>query len=511
MKPLKTVFRVFAIYSASKADYIVAGIPMEKLSGSNTAVYSGSFYKDYQEMQMKDAEVLHGNLIAATGTAMMSNRISHFFNLQGPSMTVDTGCSGGMVVAHLGCQSLRCGESDLSIVGASSLILTQDIFFPSSSVLGVDGKCYAWDERAQGYGRGEGVAALILQPLDAALRDGNQVYAVIKETALNQDGRTVTITSPSAEAQAALIERCYSTTGFNLADTGYVEAHMTGTAAGDTIEAEALAKTFGKARRVANSDPMIVGSVKTNIGHTEPVSGLAAIIKTVFVLKNQLIPPNLNYKYPNPAIPQQEWHVQVPTKAMPWPKGNLLRASVNNFGYGGTNGHMILDAAPAEASLDNSNGKATGHANGTDYANGAGHPDKSYVYILSAKDSTTCANMMSQLAAHIDEVRPDPGDLAFTLAERRSRHSWLSTVRAKNINELVQGLSSKANKPMNTFKPARLGFVFNGQGAQWHAMGRELIGSYPVFTESIRKADAILKEYGAPWSLEGKSIVSVFL
>jgi acyl transferase domain-containing protein len=483
---------------------------MEKLSGSNTAVYSGSFYKDYQEMQMKDAELLIGNLIAATGTAMMSNRISHFFNFQGPSMTVDTGCSGGMVAVHLGCQSIRCGESALSIVGASSLILTHDIFFPSSSVLGVDGKCYAWDERAQGYGRGEGVAALILQPLDAALRDGNQVHAVIRETALNQDGKTATITSPSAEAQAALIERCYSTTGFNLADTGYVEAHMTGTAAGDTIEAEALAKTFGKARRVAQSDPIIVGSVKTNVGHTEPVSGLAAIIKTVFVLKNQLIPPNLNYKYPNPSIPQQEWHLQVPTEAMPWPKGKLLRASVNNFGYGGTNGHMILDAAPAEASLDSSNSKAVGNANGADFPNGTGHPNKSYVYIVSAKDSATCATMMSQFAAHIDEFRPELGDLAFTLAERRSRHSWISTVRAKNIDELVQGLSSKPNKPMNIFKPSRLGFVFNGQGAPWHAMGRELIRSYPVFAESLRKADAILNEYGAPWSLEGKFIIFIF-
>ena len=175
-------------------------------------------------------------------------------------------------------------------------------------VLGREGKCYAWDSRADGYGRGEGIAALIIKSLDAAIRDGDRVHAVIRETGLNQDGKTTTITSPSMEAQIKLIEACYSRAGLDISETGYVEAHMTGTKIGDAIEAEALAKTFGQSRTL---DPIPVGSVKTNIGHTEPVSGLAAVIKTTFALKHGQIAPNLNYKQTNSKISLDEWNLRV--------------------------------------------------------------------------------------------------------------------------------------------------------------------------------------------------------
>jgi acyl transferase domain-containing protein len=197
-------------------------------------------------------------------------------------------------------------------------------------VLGPEGKCFAWDDRAHGYGRGEGVGTLILKPLDDALRDGNNVHAVIRQIGVNQDGKTTTITSPSMEAQRTLIRECYARAGLDLAQTGYVEAHMTGTAVGDPIEAEAIAQTFGQSRPAG--EPVYVGSVKTNVGHTEPVSGIAAVIKTVFSLKNAKIAPNLNYINNNPKIPIQEWNVAVPTSLMDWPEGKPLRASVNNFG-----------------------------------------------------------------------------------------------------------------------------------------------------------------------------------
>lgn len=174
---------------------------------------------------------------------------------------------------------------------------------------GADGKCYAWDSRAQGYGRGEGVASLILKPLDAALQNGDHIHALVRDTGLGQDGKTKTLTSPSVTAQVRLIEQCYKRAGLSLSETGYVEAHMTGTLIGDLTEAEALATTFGKSR--AADDPVLVGSVKTNIGHTEAVSGLAAIIKTIWVLKMRQIPPNLNYKTPNADIPLQEWNLKV--------------------------------------------------------------------------------------------------------------------------------------------------------------------------------------------------------
>lgn len=324
---------------------------------------------------------------------------------------------------------------------------------------------------------------------------------MIKDTGLNQDGKTTTITSPSADAQVKLIRECYARAGLELSDTGYVEAHMTGTAAGDPVEAEALARTFGKSREA--HDPVIIGSVKTNLGHTEPVSGLAALIKTAFALKHKLIPPNLNYKTTNPEIHLDDWHLQVPTALTPWPENKLLRASVNNFGYGGTNSHAILEPAPATKKA-HSNGSH--HANGNS-TNGNGihstDPDRSYIFVLSAKDSVACQTMMRRFAAHVTETRPSPSDLAYTLAHRRSMHSWVAAVRAKTLDELADRLREPARKPLNASRRPRLGFVFNGQGAQWHAMGRELLTAYPVFGRAIREADAILKEYGASWCLMG--------
>ncbi|KAI3320950.1 type I polyketide synthase [Xylariaceae sp. AK1471] len=470
-----------------------AGIPIKKLAGSNTSVYTGTFNKDYHEIQTKDSECLPLSFLAGTGTAMLSNRISHFFDLQGPSLSLDTGCSAGIVAVHQGCQSIRLGESDVSIIGASSTILNQDAFISASTIgaVGADGKCYAWDSRANGYGRGEGVASIILKPLSDALRDGDRVHAVIRDTGVNQDGRTTTITSPSVDAQVKLIKECYKRAGYDISETGYVEAHMTGTLAGDPVEAEAIAKTFGTSRE--SHDPIIVGSVKTNIGHTEPVSGLAAIIKTAFALKNAQIPPNMNYDKPNPEIHVDEWHLRVPKKLMPWPKDKLLRASVNNFGYGGTNGHAIMEPAPKSSTR--SNGASVIH-------NGSHEADQWRIFVLSAKDSVACQNMMHRFADHIAKSPMPAANLAYTLSERRSLHPWVSAVSARNISELANRLREAGRKPSSASRRPRLGFVFNGQGAQWYAMGRELISAYPVFGQSVQEADGILKDYGASWSLK---------
>ncbi|KAK4034298.1 hypothetical protein C8A01DRAFT_49278 [Parachaetomium inaequale] len=466
-----------------------AGIPLGALAGSNTSVYAGTFSKDYHEMQTKDAEVLPLALLIGTGTSMLANRISHFYDLQGPSMTIDTGCSSGLVAVHQACQSIHAGESNISIVGAASTLLSQDTFISTStaSATSAEGKCFAWDIRAHGYGRGEGVAVLVLKPLDAALRDRDRIHAVVKDTGVNQDGKTTTITSPSGDAQATLIQDCYKRAGLDLAETGYVEAHMTGTAVGDPVEAEAIARTFGASREAF--DPVIVGSVKTNVGHTEPVSGLAAVIKTSFALKHRLIPPNLNYETTNPKIPLEEWRLTVPMAATHWPENKQLRASVNNFGYGGTNAHAILEAPP----FIHSNGACVGDMNNS----------HSYVFVLSAKDSVACHTAMTRLADNLGETNPAPlpGDLAYTLSHRRTMHPWMVAVRARTINELENSLREPARKPLSASRRSRLGLVFNGQGAQWHAMGRELLTAYPVFGHAVRQADAILKDYGASWSL----------
>jgi acyl transferase domain-containing protein len=475
-------------------------------------VFAGSFGRDYADRLMKDAEAIPASFITGNGTTMLSNRISHFYDLKGPSVTIDTGCSGSMAALHLGARSIQWGESDISIVGASSTLLNPDFYIALSNlgVLSPEGKCYSWDHRGGGYGRGEGVAILVLKRLSAALQDGDFVHAVIRESAMNQDGKTGTITSPSMEAQQKLIEECYQHAGLDFSKTGYVEAHMTGTATGDPIEAEAIAKTLGKSR--SPGDAVYVGSVKTNIGHTEPVSGLASIIKTALVLQNKLIPPNINYEKTNPKIPLKEWNLQVPTSLTPWPQGMPLRASVSNFGYGGTNVHVIMEASPNITPH-----KVNGIVNGTNGTNGiksnrALPPSvsSSYVYIVSSKDPAGTLAMNKKLVAYIQNSmsnghEPLPADLAYTLAERRSRFPWATAVRARSLTKLAAQLEEPHRKATRTMSsPPRIGFVFNGQGAQWYAMGRELISTYPVFGSAIRQGDQILKkDYGAAWSLYG--------
>lgn len=341
----------------------------------------------------------------------------------------------------------------------------------------------------------------MLKPLTAALRDSDRIHAVIRQTALNQDGKTTTISSPSLEAQEALIKDCYRRAGLNMADTGYVEAHMTGTPTGDLIEAQALARTFGESR--SSGDPILVGSVKTNLGHTEPVSGLAAVIKTAYALKHGLIPPNLNYKSGNPSIKLREWKLDVPKALTTWPAGKALRASVNNFGYGGTNAHIIMESAPARAAARADSPHPSIEADGQLAAG----PEQR-VFVISGKDSFSSEKMTQNLAAHLRQKIADGGepsldDLAYTLAERRSRFPWLVTARASSITELAERLEKPGLKASQaSSKAPRLGFVFNGQGAQWHAMGRELLSAYPVFASSVQAGDRILRNYGAKWSLQ---------
>ena len=320
-------------------------------------------------------------------------------------------------------------------------------------------------------------------------------------------------------AQIKLIETCYKRAGLDLSETGYVEAHMTGTKVGDAVEAEALAKTFGKNRAI---DPILVGSVKTNIGHTEAVSGLAAIIKTCFTLKYSQIAPNLTSEEINSKIDLDKWHLrvssslsgciqsrgvdlennQVPTRLTDWPQGKPLRASINNFGYGGTNVHVILEGAPPmNPDLIGLKGHSS-HQNGTHGSN------RHRVYVLSAKDSVACLKMAKNIAVYLrrsnqEGHEPCPGDLAYTLLERRSHLPWVVAIRTSNLDELAERLEQPTVKPLHATKQPSLGFVFNGQGAQWYAMGRELISTYPVFNASIHKADQILKDYGATWSLYG--------
>jgi acyl transferase domain-containing protein/NADPH:quinone reductase-like Zn-dependent oxidoreductase len=381
-----------------------------------------------------------------------------------------------------------------------------------------DGKSYAFDSRASGYGRGEGVATIIVKLLKDALAVGDPIQGVIRESLLNQDGKTETITTPSLHAQKSLISGCYLKAGLDPRETQYFEAHGTGTQAGDTVEAQAIASIFG-----ANANPLLIGSIKTNIGHTEAASGLASIIKTAVALEKGIIPATINFENANPQLSLEKWNLKIVQETQAWPEATIRRASINNFGYGGTNAHIIMENAarwaPAESNINQTNGNHP-LANGVspeiviDQTNGQtdnqSNSDGFKVLVLSARDEQACQTMASNLGDFLEQettTHKDPARLldsiAYTLGERRTRFPWVAAhVVPNSVASVIETLRSPKFKPSRTSTAVpRIGMVFTGQGAQWFAMGRELAHAYPVYQESLQEAEDYLKEFGAKWKL----------
>lgn len=346
----------------------------------------------------------------------------------------------------------------------------------TNRLLSPEGKCYAFDDRATGgFGRGEGAACLVLKPLSAALEADDHIYTVIKNTGINQDGRTnAGITVPSGEAQESLIRS--------------VEAHGTGAAIGDPIEVGAIANIFGK--QGTGLEPTFIGSAKSNFGHLEGVSGLVSVIKTAMMLEKGMLFPNTNFTNSNPKLHLQENNLQVLSGIKPWPKSGVRRASVNNFGIGGSNSHGIFEQAPPRPSQKPSSG--------------------SYIFALSANSEYSCRMQLSQLSAY---VRKHPlffnqtimEDLALTLSTRRSLLPWKAVVAASSHAQLVEKLRAESTIPTRSTKRPLVGLVFTVQGAHWPQMGQEL-GCYLVFANSLQNSQATLLDLGATWKLEGKNI-----
>ncbi|KAL6237472.1 hypothetical protein BDW75DRAFT_238260 [Aspergillus navahoensis] len=460
---------------------MVAGITLPDVAGSNTSVYAAVFSRDYRDGIVRDADNLPRFLSTGTGDAMLSNRVSHFYDLRGPSFTVDTGCSGGLVAFHEGVKSLRLGESDMSLICGASLLLNPDMFKALSSVglLSPDGKSYAFDSRANGFGRGEGIATLVIKRLSDAIISGDPIRAIVRESGLNQDGKTETITTPSEEAQVALMRDCYRR-------------------AGATIECRAIATVFKDGRSADN--PLRIGSVKTNVGHTEAVSGLASLIKVVLALEKGKIPPIADFKTPNPSIHFKDLRLRVVTELEDWPPGpgGVRRASINNFGYGGTNGHLIVESAP----------RPQLPANADAHTLSATHLE-SQLLVFSARDEQACQNMISNFKQYLHQraATDDPEDLlqhiAHTLGQHRTLFPWVAARPVpvqEGLKEAIRALEFPMLAPRRTTRVPRIGMIFTGQGAQWYAMGYELIAAYPVFKSSLKEIDRYLSELGAGWS-----------
>lgn len=531
-----------------------AGIPMSQFAGTNTGCYVGCFSNDYDQIGKKDAETIPKYHSVGIGQSILSNRISFCFNLQGPSLTVDTACSSSLVALHMACQGLQTGETKAAIVGATQATLFPDMMVGMTNLhfLSPDGICYSFDSRANGYARGEGMAALVLKPLSDAIQDGDTIRAVIRGTAVNSNGKNTGITLPMRDAQARLIRQAYQHAGCDFSRTGYIEAHGTGTPAGDPIEASAIGETLGSVRPEGDEGKLYMGSVKSNIGHLEGASGLAGMIKTILSLEKGIIPPNVWFENGNQDIDFDGWRLRVPTEPTAWPTTGLRRASVNSFGYGGTNGHVILDDAhhymaerglrgkhrtspsPREEALvldRSSTSSASSDFEITSVeTSDASIPDFAMINRKRAKPShnaTTTRPRVFHLAGHdgssvlrnakllskhvasknVEDEQALLDNLAFTMCERRSALDVGGFVVASSKEQLARELEGLSLTSSRNKEAPSLGFIFTGQGAQWWAMGRELL-QYPVFEQAIRACDKAVTSFGSSWSLHDELVKS---
>lgn len=470
-----------------------AGWPREACAGSRTAVYAAIFGMDYERNLSKDVLDLPVYQSHGTGTAILANRISHVLDLRGPSVTLDTGCSGGLVALHHACQSLRNGESDAALVASANLQLMPDHYISMSNqhMVSSNGRCYPFDIRGEGYGRGEGFAVVVLKRLSDALRDRDPIRSVILNTATNQDGFTVSgITHPNRLAQASVIRETYAgIVGLRPQDVVYVEAHGTGTVVGDQEELAAIADVFAGPGR---SLPLYVGSNKGSIGHTESTSGLASVLKAMLMLDQKVIPPVAGFATPKPGLPLDG--ISIPTERLPWPyTGDLAPSvSINSFGYGGANAHAVIERGPRASEPVSDSGQSA----------------HSRLYVLSANSQ---ASLKSMLKSHADWVEryadTSLSDLSYTLCQRRSALPWRFNCVADGSSSLLDGLRQGLRTPPSKPIPSKrdIVFVFTGQGAQWAGMGRELLletTPSSIFRSSIRTSRDILCELGATWDLE---------
>jgi acyl transferase domain-containing protein/thioesterase domain-containing protein/SAM-dependent methyltransferase/acyl carrier protein len=466
-----------------------AGQVAEQLAGSATGVFVGISNDDYARLQLSDLAL--DDAYAGTGSALSiaANRLSYWFDLRGPSLAVDTACSSSLVAVHLACRSLRGGECSLALAGGVNLILTPalTVNFTKAGFMAPDGLCKAFDSRADGYVRGEGAGVVVLKPLAVAIEDGDPIYAVIRGSAVNQDGRTNGLTAPNRWAQEAVLRSAYANAGVAPAEVTLIEAHGTGTALGDPIEAGALGAVLAEDR--APDRLCSLGSVKTNIGHLEAAAGIAGLIKVALALQHRELPPTLHFEKPNPLIPFADLPLRVQTTLAPWQ--GPLRAGVSAFGFGGTNAHVVLEGPPETPAA----------------ANATAGP---FLLPLSAQSPSALRMLAEAWAGHLRELDPPAvADLCYTAAVRRSHHDVRLAVQGASGAELADLLAAfcrgEGPRGLSTGTRSRgrepeVVFVFPGQGAQWLHMGRRLLDQQPIFRASLERTEAALRAH-VEWSL----------
>ncbi|KAI9375916.1 hypothetical protein BJX61DRAFT_539371 [Aspergillus egyptiacus] len=449
--------------------------------GENIGCYIGAWGVDWAELTLKDGQQRNPMIGAAAGSFFLSSYVAWNLDLHGSTLTVETACSSSMVALHEACQALYAGDCAAAIVGGANLILTPTLHMSLSTtgVLSPSGMCRTFDASADGFGRGEAVNAILLKPLDQAVRDGDVVRAVIRATSMNNDGRTLVVSTPSAEAQEELILRAYEKAQINdVNQTAYFECHGTGTMVGDTTETAAVTRVFPKG--------IHMGSVKPNFGHSEGTSGITSLIKAVISLEKKILLPHIHLDEPNPKIPFESARLIVPPDEIPWPADRKERISVNNFGVGGTNVHVIVDSA-----------SSLGLKNHTKSKSPRPYPR---LLVVSANSDKSLRRRIDDIEAYLEKNPESLSDLAFTLGERRehlSHRAFMLAAEQPSRGSFNAGSTSCEN-------PLEVTFVFTGQGAQWPAMGETLIETFEQFRNTIRLLDEALQRLSSPpaWSIE---------
>lgn len=467
-----------------------AGLVVARLDASATGVFVGMWINDYEARMFTESSRTDFHMTTGSGRYTASGRLSHLLGLRGPSVTVDTACSSSLVAVHLACQSLWSAEAGLAIAAGANVILQPHITtaYSQAGMLAADGRCKFGDARADGYVRSEGVAVVVLKPLAQARADGDPIHAVILGSAVNNDGHTGgSLGTPGRAGQEDLLRAAYRRARVAPSAVQYVEAHGTGTRAGDPVELAALGAVLGRGR--AGARPCFVGSVKTNIGHTEGAAGLAGLIKVTLGLEQRRIPASLHCDIPTPEVPWSDLGVVVARDAMAWPDDTRPVAGVSSFGIGGTNAHVVLAAAPEQAAAPRGD-----------------EPSRDYVLPISARSPEALRDLADGYRAQLaGPGRETVRDFCFTAGVRRSHHEHRVTVVGSDRGELARRLDSvlrtgSMSAARSALRASRVAFVFPGQGSQWIGMGLGLAAAEPTFRRALERCDrAIAAQAG--WSL----------
>ncbi len=472
-----------------------AGQVPAQLDGSATGVFIGISGSDYGMNQFSSMELTDAYSGVGTALNMVLKRISYFYNFRGPGLAVDTACSSALTAVHLACRSIWDGQATLALAGGVNLQLSPSITLTLSKagMMSPDGRCRSFDAGANGYVRADGAGVVVLKPLAQALADGDSVYAVIRGSAINQDGRSNGLTAPNGEAQKAVILDACRLAGVSPGQIDFVEAHGTGTPVGDPIEVNALGAVLAIDRPPGSY--CALASVKTNIGHSESAAGIASLIKAALVLKHRQIPASLHFNEPNPAIPFDSLPLRVQTALGPLPKkdrANLV--GVNGFGVGGTNIHIVLEEAPPQPPRPRPQTGA-----------------RPFVLPLSTRSPAALSSLAERYRDFLAGQTEDSlSDICYTASRRRGHLDHRLAVVGTGAAELVGALSQFIDQASGGTAPGRgaagrrrLVFVLPGQGPQWWAMGRELLEREPVFCREIERCDALLAPYTG-WSLKAE-------